>query len=928
MPEAIRQFRVFVSSPGDAHFERSRLERVAERLNGEFQGIIHLITIRWETEFYEARDSFQAQIPEAAHSDIVVAIFRGRLGTELPAHFPPMPDGKPYPSGTAYEVLSAIEASKGRGLPDVYVFRFPQPPSVQLDDPKRAEVEAQWEHLKAFFESWFMTSDGQFKAAFQTFTSTDDFERQIEQLLREWLEDKVLHRRSVAWPVDIKGSPFRGLASFGAKHAAVFFGRSRDLAKSVDKLKDAWDRDCPFLLVDGPSGAGKSSLARAGLVPRLTASGVVPRIDVWRVAIMRPGELSGDPFAALGRELFVRIEDLPDDEQGRPSALPELRASDFKDPDALAALLRHADDTALKPIVAALTAVEQAVRKKDGYDREVKAALLLVVDQLDELFDAEVAEDIQSRFAKLLGLLARSGRVWIITTLRADLFDRFLGLPALKQLKDDGTSYDLTPPDAAELAAIVRGPAAAANLVYETDKATGERLDEQLIRDAGRPDLLPLLQFTLNRLFEMRETVDNKSRLTFAAYHALGGIEGAVDMEAEAALQALGDDERAQLPRLLRELAAPAQQRAGSSGRVGYDIRSVPLAEAAFDKTAAKLVRALVDARILLSAGEGRQATVRLAHARVLDSWQRAKAIVAENADFYRIREEVEARRKRWETEQRPHDLLIRRGRALAEAETIIRQFPDELLPATRNFIGRSERRARLRHTLTAGAAVLFFVVAVAAAGALVQADEQGRRAEQALEATTQMANTLVLNLEDPHVLSLPPDLLREMFDKVIRGYDKVIALDPTDPLAYGDRGNAYFAKGDFDHAIADYDQAIMLDPRFALAYNNRCWARVVLGQQLQQALSDCSESLRTQPHDARALDNRGFAYLKMRRADDAIDNFDAALGINPKLATSLYGRGLAKLEKGDREGANSDMAAATAINADIAQSMARYGIR
>jgi hypothetical protein len=272
MAEDARQVRVFVFSPGDARFERSRLERVAERLNGEFQGVARLVTIRWETEFYKARDTFQAQIPEAAQCDIVVAIFRGRLGTELPPDFPPMPDGKPYPSGTAYEVLSAIDASKERGLPDVYVFRLPQPPSVQLDDPKRAEIEAQWCHLKVFFESWFKTPEGQFKAAFQTFASTDAFEAQVESLLRKWLEEKVLHGHAVAWPVRVKGSPFRGLASFGAKHAPVFFGRSRDIAKATDRLKDAAEKGCPFLLVDGPSGSGKSSLARAGLVRRPTLS--------------------------------------------------------------------------------------------------------------------------------------------------------------------------------------------------------------------------------------------------------------------------------------------------------------------------------------------------------------------------------------------------------------------------------------------------------------------------------------------------------------------------------------------------------------------------------------------------------------------------------------------------------------------------------
>jgi hypothetical protein len=108
--------------------------------------------------------------------------------------------------------------------------------------------------------------------------STDDFEAQAEVLLRNWLEEKVLHGRSLTWPAEIKGSPFRGLAAFGAKHAPVFFGRSRDITKVIDRLKDAAEKGCPFLLVDGASGAGKSSLVRAGLVPRLTAAGVVPSV--------------------------------------------------------------------------------------------------------------------------------------------------------------------------------------------------------------------------------------------------------------------------------------------------------------------------------------------------------------------------------------------------------------------------------------------------------------------------------------------------------------------------------------------------------------------------------------------------------------------------------------------------------------------------
>jgi len=34
MADGMRDIRIFVSSPGDARFERSRLDRVVERLNG------------------------------------------------------------------------------------------------------------------------------------------------------------------------------------------------------------------------------------------------------------------------------------------------------------------------------------------------------------------------------------------------------------------------------------------------------------------------------------------------------------------------------------------------------------------------------------------------------------------------------------------------------------------------------------------------------------------------------------------------------------------------------------------------------------------------------------------------------------------------------------------------------------------------------
>ena len=42
----MKSVRVFVSSPGDTHFERMRVERVIERLNGEFSAAAKLEAVR------------------------------------------------------------------------------------------------------------------------------------------------------------------------------------------------------------------------------------------------------------------------------------------------------------------------------------------------------------------------------------------------------------------------------------------------------------------------------------------------------------------------------------------------------------------------------------------------------------------------------------------------------------------------------------------------------------------------------------------------------------------------------------------------------------------------------------------------------------------------------------------------------------------
>src|SRR5262249_11199545 len=147
----------------------------------------------------------------------------------------------------------------------------------------------------------------------------------------------------------------------------------------------------------GRSGAGTRCVARRG-----DAAGRALRGSVRRT---RAG-------------VVHRRADLPEYERGRVPALPELSARDFSGVGVLSARLAHADSAAFIPIIGALDALARSEEQAGSHEHDVNTALLLVVDQLEELFG--LAEEVIARFSKLLDLCVRCKRVRVIATLRAD----------------------------------------------------------------------------------------------------------------------------------------------------------------------------------------------------------------------------------------------------------------------------------------------------------------------------------------------------------------------------------------------------------------------------------------------------------------------------------------------------------------------------
>ena len=133
--------------------------------------------------------------------------------------------------------------------------------------------------------------------------------------------------------------------------------------------------------------------------------------------------------------------------------------------------------------------------------------LILFIDQLEELFTLERINDQErTGFITALAAVARSGKAYVVATLRSDFFGRCAELPLLAELSQGDGLYHLLPPSNAELSQIIKQPAAAAGLEFELHPETKESLDNRL-RDAAirNPEALPLLQFCLEELYRAQE---------------------------------------------------------------------------------------------------------------------------------------------------------------------------------------------------------------------------------------------------------------------------------------------------------------------------------------------------------------------------------------------------------------------------------------
>jgi tetratricopeptide (TPR) repeat protein len=132
----------------------------------------------------------------------------------------------------------------------------------------------------------------------------------------------------------------------------------------------------------------------------------------------------------------------------------------------------------------------------------------------------------------------------------------------------------------------------------------------------------------------------------------------------------------------------------------------------------------------------------------------------------------------------------------------------------------------------------------------------------------------------------------RHELDKALEAFSASLALAPTS-AAFSLRGNVHYDKSNWDKAIADYSDTIRLDPQNGEAFNNRAWTYYRAGRQAE-ALEDANNAVRLLAKEAYVWDTRGHVNAKLGNRDAAIKDFRAALAIDP--ANNASKDGLASL--------------------------------
>ncbi len=439
-------------------------------------------------------------------------------------------------------------------------------------------------------------------------------------------------------------NPYKGLHAFRPEDARDFFGRTRlihELVQSVQQMLALQGQDETFprlLAVIGASGSGKSSVVMAGLLSHLQQGALVGSRDWLYFDPTLPGK---HPLEALTLTLSRHFP-----ARSLTSIAQDLEADSAR---------------GLHLLIASLV---KGTNKK----------AVLFLDQFEELFTQTTSESERRHLLDLLIAAATetNGPVILLLTLRADFYDRPLQYPNSEIGRlIEAHHVVMFPMELKDFREVIEQPAQLPDVQLTFEAG----LVGDLLFDVwGQSGALPLLQFTLDQLFQRRHGL----LLTHQAYEDLGGVKGALAQHAEVTYLSLSSEAHRDLTRALFLRLIDAGTLEQDATRRRAPLSELTLTDAKETFLLQDIVKIFTAARLLTAKTITGTATMEVSHEALISQWTRLHDWLSEAYEDTRLQKKLSEDVAAWIHFGKPTDRLYRGSQLLDAQAWRTRNIPSQ----------------------------------------------------------------------------------------------------------------------------------------------------------------------------------------------------------------------------------------------------------
>ena len=133
--------------------------------------------------------------------------------------------------------------------------------------------------------------------------------------------------------------------------------------------------------------------------------------------------------------------------------------------------------------------------------------------------------------------------------------------------------------------------------------------------------------------------------------------------------------------------------------------------------------------------------------------------------------------------------------------------------------------------------------------------------------------------------------MARKFYDEAILTYQKILGVNPQDPVIHNKLGIAYHLLLDLKRAKSEYEQAKKLNPKYYEAWNNLGTVYYSM-KNYRKAIKNYKKAIEISSESATTHHNLGAAYFAQKKYEEGFRSFQEAYRLDPTILEKISSSG------------------------------------